>query len=136
MKKRHRHRLDPLHRDVLREPVQSGFVERTPDRSVRPDPLCDLEPHMSRNQWFGLHVLEIVEPGYAQPSHLENVAKALGRNQREARSTLLENYVRCDRCRMYEGIECRAVLSRLVEDCRKAVNDRVAVIRWGGKNLV
>ncbi len=118
----------------LREPNRQGsgfvLVERLDHGAVGGHSLGDLEAVAPRDERRRLRPEVVVEVRHPHPPQLEHVAEALGRHEREVRSTPLEHGVRRDGRPVHHGTDRMA--GRELADRR---DDRAVVGRRRREHL-
>ena len=108
-------------------------VERYRDRAVRPQLLDHLQPQPPFHQGTRLGPVQVVQHRHAQVADLQDVAEALGGDQRGACALALENRVGADGRAVQHVGHCPAVRR---QQRTQAVNDADAVVMRGGGDLV
>ena len=94
MQQAHGDGLDRRFAQRGRDIPRVGVVERRQHLAVCGHPLADLEAQAPRHERVGLPPEGLVHPRDAQAPQLEDVAEALGRDERGAGAALLEHRVR------------------------------------------
>ncbi len=113
-----------------------ALVELAPDLASRPEPLADLVPEPARNERLRALVLDVVEDGDPETSHLEDVAEALRRDQRRPRAATLEDRVRGDGRGVHDAGDLGPVDAALGEQRHRSGHDAAGVVVGRGQHLL
>ncbi len=132
----HRDRFDPLGEQRVDGAFGVGTLQRAIDTTVGIDAFIDDLTQVALDQRRRLHPTEVVEPRHAQRANLEDVAKALGGDQSDARALVLEDRIRCDRGAVADLFDCLAIEPRLGEQLGQPVDDRARVVVDAGRDLL
>ena len=131
----HRRRLHPLAPQFRDGRIQTGRIQRPTHGPVGTEALVDLPAQASGHERRRLLVLKVVHDRNAQPSHLEHVAEAPGRDEARPRALLLEDGVGGDG----RGVDHRGDIagrgSAVGESGGHALGDAAAVVLRRGRDL-
>ena len=129
-------RLDVDGRDLAGDRLDLALVQLAPDLATRAEALLDLESVPSGHERRRALVLHVVEDRYPQASHLEDIAKSLGRDEGGAGTEALEDRVRGDGRRMDDSRDVVASDAALAKQCHCAVDDAARIVVRRGKDLL
>ena len=93
MQEAHRNRFRLLPFDLRNRRAQFGLAQGSEHGAVGRQSLSHLEAKPPRHQWCRLDIERLVEARRSDAAHLKHVAKALGCDQRGARTLLLQDRV-------------------------------------------
>ena len=132
VEKRNRDRLDVLLPQFAGDVLDRGFVEIAPDLAARTESLGYFVPEAARDERRHALVLDVVENGDAETSHLEDVSESLRRDQGRQRATTLEDRVRRNGRGVDDTDDLGPVDPALGEQgCRSGDNGSCVVVRSG-----
>ena len=129
-------RLDLLGQQRIDGAFGVARLERPLDAAARIDPLVDDLAEIALDQRRRLLPGEVVELGHAQRADLQHVAKALGRDQPDARALVLEDGVGGHRRAVADLLDHVAGQAGLLEQLAQALDDRLRVVADAGGDLL
>ena len=122
---RHGHAFDPLGRKLGRHRPHRGLVERQPDLAVHIHALGNGEAQRARHQRPRLLDGEIVLVVAAFVGDIEDVAEALGGDQRRACAPALDHGVGGERRAVHEHLDVAKAAPGVAQDQAYAVENRL-----------